>query len=334
MSSDTAKRRVSVFASSAPMASHTLRTPRAIPHTAPIARVGPAHRTQYLLYRAFSLCVSRVGDRAAAALGSALGSVVYAAAPFRRRVAAENLARAFGGTLAPSERARLCHAAFRSGGRFFVECLRLRRYQHSILQRVTVHGLDHLRDALSERRGVLLFTGHLGNWELIGPSLVASGLPVTLLVGQQKNAPVDALLNRRRRELGQTVIPIRGGMREAAVRLRAGEIVGVLIDQRIRRGGVLVPFFGHPASTSPVLARLAFATGAVVVPISIQREADHVHHRVTIEPPLSVSRTGDRDRDIADLTARATQAVEGMVRRAPRQYYWFHRRWKPPSDVR
>ncbi len=283
-----------------------------------------AHRAQAWAYGMAAAVVSPLDDASAARAGAALGDAVYACAHMRRRIARENLAHAFGAAhyVRPRD-------VFRSGGRLFVECLRLPRYAGRLTSLVRVDDLDRVHAALSEGRGAILFTGHLGNWELIGPALVARGVPVTLLVGRQRNALVDARLNTRRHALGVDTVPLVGGVRDAVRLLHGGRAVGVLVDQRVRRGGVMVPYFGRLASTGPATARLARATGAPLVPLSITRDTDGVHHTVRIEEAVHAA----RDADVVRLTAEITRCVEEMVRRAPEQYFWFHRRWKPPSDA-
>ncbi len=293
--------------------------------------VGPAHRSQHAAYRLLEALVSPLSFHGAARAGAALGSVVYAAARMRRRVTDENLSHAFGPALTARERRRLSRRAFRAGGIFFVECLRLPRYRTCLQSLVTVDGLAHLAEARSRGRGAVVFTGHLGNWELIGPALVAAGVPTTLFVGRQKNRLVDDLLNRHRAALGQGVVPLRGGMREAVARLRAGEVMGILVDQRVRRGGVMVEYFGRLAPTSPGAARLALAARAPLVPVEIVRAPDQVRHRVTVHAPLDVPLSGNREADVVAFTQAVTRSVEAMVREAPDQYFWFHRRWRPPA---
>ncbi len=289
-----------------------------------------AHRAQAVALRALAAGIRPLDDTTAAHVGAALGLALRAVMPKRRRIVADNLRRAYGADGAAASRAR---ETFAHGGRLLVECLLLAERTPRLRDLVALDGLAHLDAARAVGRGVLLFTGHLGNWELIGPRLVAEGYPTAVLVGAQRNRRVDRWLNAARRAGGQGTIPLRGGGREALTRLRRGEIVGVLVDQRLRRGGVLVPFFGHHAATSPAAARIALSSGAAVVPVSIVRHADGVHHTATFEPALVFESTADRDRDALRLTRAMTAAVEAQIRRAPAQYYWFHQRWKPPSDV-
>ena len=290
------------------------------------------HAVQYGVFRVFAHLLRLLPPAGVAVVGRALGRAVRVCVPSRRAIAAENVAYALGATCSAAQQRTIVGDAFAAGGQLFCECLLLAEGTRHIHRGVSIEGLAHLADARAGGRGVLLFTGHLGNWELIGPRLVAAGVPTTLLVGKQRNARIDAWLNAGRRAAGQGVVPLAGGGRVAMRRLQRGECVGVLVDQRLRRGGVMVPYFGRQAATSPAAARLALAADVPVLPVSVVRAADGVRHTVTVEPALEFTPSGDRDRDVLRLTRAMTTALERIIIAAPGQYYWFHRRWKPPSD--
>jgi len=105
-----------------------------------------------------------------------------------------------------------------------------------------------------------------------------------------------------------------------------------LIDQDTKAEGVFVPFFQRPAYTPAGAASLAYRTGAAVVVGFIVREG-RGRHRVVIQGPLTLARSGDIDHDVRAETARFTRMIEDQVRKTPEQWIWMHRRWKtsPPS---
>ncbi len=113
--------------------------------------------------------------------------------------------------------------------------------------------------------------------------------------------------------------------------LRAKRGVAIVIDQDARRSGIFVPFFGHPASTTPTLALAALRTGAIVVP-TFCLPLPGGRYRIVYEPPVSVIDTGDREADVRRLTAHCTSIVEGWVRRHPQFWLWMHRRWKTAPE--
>jgi len=125
----------------------------------------------------------------------------------------------------------------------------------------------------------------------------------------------------------------RDAVRDTLRSLRRNEVVGILPDHNISQGGLLVDFFGRPATTAPGPARYALRTGAPIVPVFSVREADGTLKAI-FEPPLTLVRTGDRAHDTLVNTQRITNVVERAIARHPEQWMWIHRRWKsaPPQD--
>jgi KDO2-lipid IV(A) lauroyltransferase len=126
----------------------------------------------------------------------------------------------------------------------------------------------------------------------------------------------------------ETLVRNRPGyLKRLIVMLRRGGVVGLLIDQDTKTDGVFVPFFHREAYTPTGAASLALRTGASVVVGFIVREGRD-RHRIVIQGPLTLPRSGDADRDVRDQTARFTKMIEDQVRRTPEQWIWMHRRWR------
>jgi KDO2-lipid IV(A) lauroyltransferase len=139
----------------------------------------------------------------------------------------------------------------------------------------------------------------------------------------------DAWRRARARTGVEELVVKKGETLKAAVRaLRQGRVLGYVIDQNQPRHRAIFPtFFGVPAATSPAPAILAIRTGAAVIFIVAVAQADG-RHRVVIEGPLRVPRTGDRGRDVLAFMQDLNDRLERMVRAHPEQWYWLHRRWK------
>jgi Kdo2-lipid IVA lauroyltransferase/acyltransferase len=264
----------------------------------------------------------------AARLGAGLGELAYRLLAGRRRVALDNVARAFDPPPEPAAGRALVRASFRHLGITALECTRLFFGPPGAMRdRVRVEGLEHVRAALALGRGAFILTGHFGNWELLAAAHVLAGFSVSVIVRPLDNPFLDALLARGRGRGGLRLIPKRHavhGIREALAR---GECVGIFLDQDAGPAGVFVPFMGRPASTSRGLALLALKTDAPVLPAFIRRLPGG-EHLATIEAPVPVVRTGDLDADVRAGTARFTEAIERAVRAHPDQWFWVHRRWK------
>jgi KDO2-lipid IV(A) lauroyltransferase len=117
--------------------------------------------------------------------------------------------------------------------------------------------------------------------------------------------------------------------------LRGGDTLGILVDlNTLDREGIFVDFFGVPASTTFLLAKLALRTDAAVLPVFAPWDPDRGRFVLKIDEPLSIERSGDDEADVRRLTQQFTGVVEKYVRRYPDQWLWIHRRWKtrPPGE--
>jgi KDO2-lipid IV(A) lauroyltransferase len=194
--------------------------------------------------------------------------------------------------------------------------------------------LEELQRAWEEGKGVVVVTGHFGNWEIGGASMAARGFPVDVVVQRQRNPLFDAAITANRTRLGMTVIERKEAPRKVLRALKAGRVVGIVGDQNIRRGGVFVDFFGRPASTARGTALLAIRAGSpLVLGIARRMEGLPQRYRVSFER-VEFSPSGNLDEDVASLTEAHTRHLEKKVAETPEQYFWQHRRWKtrPPGD--
>ncbi len=253
--------------------------------------------------------------------------------PGRRRVALENLAIAFPEQAAAARR-KLCRASFRHLGMTLIEsAILLVAEPHIMLSRVSVDGLEHLRTAAGHPGGVLVLTGHFGNWELLGLAHVLAGLPLAVVVRPLDSPLLNRLADRLRARTGAELIAKRRALRAVVDALRRGRMIGILLDQNASRDeGVFVPFFGRPASTSRSLALLSLRTGRPIVPIFIHREPDG-RHRIVVEPALGRPTASSPDAAVVELTALCAQRTEATIRRWPEQWFWLHRRWRTRPSV-
>jgi KDO2-lipid IV(A) lauroyltransferase len=262
-------------------------------------------------------------------LARALGRIGGRLHP-QRAMALENLRRAFGNELDEAGLRRLRAEFYEHAGLTFFEILQMGRWSaEQVLAATEMEGQEHLEAARAEGRGVIVIGGHLGNWEIGGAGLAQRGFPLSVVSQPQRNSMLQDYLATARQRLGVEMIP-RSSLRDCFARLKANGLLVLMIDQRVREGGLLVPFFGHPASSAPGPAAIALKTGAPVVLIAARRvhgPGGSARHRVEIQPPIPLIRTVDRERDLLENTARFQLAVEEAIRRAPAQWLWTHRRW-------
>lgn len=285
------------------------------------------HAFEYALLSGIEGLFRALPHGAARRLGASLGELAFHLDRRHRRVTRRNFALAFP-DLSDAERTALTRDCFRHFGTIFGDGLSIQRFDRAALcQRLTVSGWEHLDAAMAGGRGVLVMGAHLGNWEVVALAIGALHGPIQALGRAADNPYVDRKLQALRTRFGNGSLDKYGSVRRMVRLLRDGERVGILIDQRVRpRQGILVPFFGRPAWTSPLLAKLALRTGAWIVPTF----ADHLpggRYALTFEPPI-VPLGHDDEATVAALTARCLAAVEAAIRRTPAHWLWMHERWK------
>ena len=250
----------------------------------------------------------------------------YAQVPHVRRAIELNLTRLLG--VSGARRQLLAFRTFTNYCHCVADAYRLHAGAPLSLP-VETHGLDHLRSALSEGHGVILATGHLGNWQL-GP----------YLLGEQELPPVLVVMNR---EPDQGAQQVEAGLRDQRWRiaytnhspmlglelraaLERGELVGLQMDRPpAAEGGLRVRCAGGEALFAAGPAQLARSCGVAVLPVFFPRRGATV--RILIEEPLRSRRTDDRQADLLDLTQRLADVYGRLIRTYPDQWFNFYDFW-------
>jgi len=270
--------------------------------------------------------------RFALALGRALGRVWSDADARHARIAAGNLRMAF-----PQwDEARVWRTArgvYEHFGATLLDLLWLgRREASEIMALVDVEGREHVAAALQGETGLLMLTGHFGNWELAGLAHGAVFGSIGVIARPLDNPALDQQLCAFRAKTGNTVIYKQRALQQVLRFLREKKSVAVLIDQNVGEGGVFVDFFGRRASTTTVAAALSLKTGAPIVP-GFAELLPNGRYRFSYGPAIQFEPTGDRQADILRLTQLATSVIEAQVRARPEQWLWLHRRWKTQPSL-
>jgi KDO2-lipid IV(A) lauroyltransferase len=261
------------------------------------------------------------------------GKLVYHLLPIRRRVVLSNLRRVFGGVVPDAEIRRLAQAHYAHLARLVLEFLRFPWLSDARrIAMVRVENVEAILRAAEQGKGVLVLTGHLGNWEVATIAGIST-FPQYRGRFHFVRRPLqprwfDALVTRRFRRAGLGILPKRGSVEAILQRLAAGDAVVFVFDQHAGGSdGIPVEFFGHPAGTFRSLAILALATGAPVVPAASWREPDG-RHVLRFEEALPLVECEDTNEAIRKNTRAYNAALERLVLRHPEQWFWVHRRWK------
>lgn len=290
---------------------------------------------EYLLVWPLVALVRRLSDQNARALARGMSSLVYRALIPDRQWCLRNLELVFGDNLTPAQRTKLAMRAFENVLLTRVESLRWTKER--MIAEVVEEGGEEARafgrEMRAQRRGTIIISAHLGNYELIPPWVYHTGWRGPVMYRPQNNWRVERLvLGARAEYLEGQMIP-RGPFATLTLMyaLREGAGVGLLIDQNTLDGPVFADFLGFPAASPPGAAALALATDSpVMLAVAIRRPDGK--HRLIFHKPFELIRTGDRRADIAANTRQYMAAIERYVLEYPDQYNWPHPRWRFRPD--
>ena len=286
----------------------------------------------YLAMRAAGAAIGLMPRPLARGAGAWLGRSARALG-MRRKIADDNLALAFP-EQSPAERETIARGVFAHFGRMAVDSLRLSAGEPGSVVRLVTGGecVDLVRERLPRGKGVIILTGHVGNWELAGAYIAALGLPLAAVVKPPANPHVAAHAERVRRRLGIETIPMpeaRTGVMEA---LRRGKVVALVADQGALRSSTWTPFFGRPTKTPAGPGVFAARSGAPVLFGALIAQPGGGYR---LDGEVLAEAVEPDAADPAGSIARLYRAaLETLVRRVPEQYLWTHRLWKqqpPPA---
>jgi KDO2-lipid IV(A) lauroyltransferase len=266
----------------------------------------------------------------ARAFGRQLGVLMFHALGRRRRVALKNLKLVYGAR-SDRERYAMAREVFRHFGEMAAEFIKIPDLGRADTDRLAiVEGEENLCRALEANRGVLLITGHFGNWEFLARWLTTHGYPLNVVARKANDPLADKLLTDTREGGGSQVFNRGNSARAVLQSLKKNELVGLLPDQNA--ADVFVPFLGFPTGTVDGPAIIHLKTGAPIVFGWCARLPDD-RFAITFEPPEVLAPTGDREADIARVMTLINARLEAQIRRHPTQWLWLHDRWKASPDV-
>jgi Kdo2-lipid IVA lauroyltransferase/acyltransferase len=192
--------------------------------------------------------------------------------------------------------------------------------------RIEVAGLHHFKRIAQEGRPNILFTAHLGNFELLPIAGAAYGMKVTALFRPPNNPYIaDYILSTRRSAMGDLLPSHKGSAFALARILEANGTIGILVDQKFRYG-IRTQFFGRECETSPLLPKLARQYDCDVYPARCVRLPGN-RFRLEIEEKIELPRDGDGKVEVIATAQLLNDVVERWVREDPGQWMWFHKRW-------
>ena len=199
-----------------------------------------------------------------------------------------------------------------------------------LLDNITFVGLDHLKGALEGKKGVVGLGAHIGNFILFNIALAQTDLPFITVTKDPHDKNLKKRYDRWKRLCGLRWINADSGAaatRQILRALKKNSIVHLISDERKKRDGIVVPFFGRPALTAAGPAVLSLRTDSPIIPIFIYEHARY-KHTIEIYPPIEAEKTDDYHRNIYLLTEKANQAIADIIRKHPDQWAWTNPRWQ------
>jgi KDO2-lipid IV(A) lauroyltransferase len=286
---------------------------------------------EYSAAKSALAALGRLPPPAAYSVGRAMSKLAYLVAGDLRRTGAINLRLAFP-EKTDEERAQLLRETFDNLGRllgFFSQFSS--RSREELTQLIEVRGLENLEAAKAVHGNrLILYTGHLGAWELTSFGLSLVNHPFTFLVRRLDNPRIEELVDGVRKKFGNETIDKLSAARSMLKILRSGETpLGLLPDlNTLDDEAIFVDFMGVPAATTFVVAKLAVRMKTPLVPVFAPWSEEKRKYLLIVEPAIPVETTRDEDADVRQLTIKLTQRIEDQIRQYPGQWLWIHKRWK------
>jgi lauroyl/myristoyl acyltransferase len=257
-------------------------------------------------------------------------------APRTRRVVEGNLSRVLG----RNPRSSLVHAvareAFRSYGRYWYEAFRIRVIpDDEFIRRCRVVGREHLDRALEDGRGAVLALPHIGNYDVAGHWVAASGMRITAVAELLKPERVFHLFLNHRRQLGLRIVALSDDRKVADELVRLigeNELIALVADRDISgRGGVEVEMFGETRRMPAGPAMLSLFTGSPLLPCACYDLEDG--WAIHIDAPLEIERSGNTREDVTALTRLLANRFERSIAAAPTHWHMFQPFWDTPETA-
>jgi len=265
----------------------------------------------------------------AIAAGQSLGNMAYLFAGNLRRTGQRNLQLAFP-EKTEVERSELIRGCFQSLGRQLGVFSKFANSTvEDLYQIFKITGLEHYEKLKAENKGVVFFTAHLGAWELLPLCSSLRGNPLNVVVRRLDNPKIEELVEKIRARWGNQTLDKLSAGRQMIKVLRSGEALGLLTDLNVvTEEAIFVDFFGVPAATNFMVAKLALRTKAPIMPMFAPWDKELGKFDLQVSPPVEFEASGDEEADVLNLTRELSRITENKIKNYPDQWLWIHKRWK------
>jgi KDO2-lipid IV(A) lauroyltransferase len=281
------------------------------------------HLYVYVAVRILAAIVTSVARSTAIGIGAFAGLVIYLVIPRQSKKALENLIIAYGSSKTRRELKQMNKRVFLALGRNLADVLRLPLVgKENLATMVSIRGRDKFDRAISEGKGLIAITGHLGCWELIPAYFSLSGYPVSVVARRVYDSKVDSIVRAFRSAKEIELVGDRN-FSDALRCLARGRALGLLIDEKANSSGISVNFFGGRTRVTRGPVVLSMRARSPIVPLAIHRGYQG-RHVIEVGDPIRVPRNGDLKTSIPSYARLCSKAVEAFIRKYPTEWVWMH----------
>ena len=263
-------------------------------------------------------------------VGELLGLLLFYVWGSRREIAIENLRKSLlsGAIIISEPEEKIIRDSFKNFGRSLIEIIKIYYgFGKKIIDSVEVEGIENFNQSRSKGKGIILLTGHCGNWELLAIMASVRAFPISIVARPINNPYINKIVESARKKYGNAVIYKQGALKSIITTLRDNGCVGILMDQAVLpEEGYVIDFLGRGAWTTKMLALIARKTGAAVVPAFIHRTDNG--HKIKIYPEVELSESDEKEIALREDMKKFSGFIEDYIREHPSEWLWIHRRWK------
>ena len=280
---------------------------------------------QWRLLTGLSRLLKALPHGFALSFGAFLGMVLWGCSKARVDRAEARCVSALG--VGPTVARGIVKNSYVNHGRCVAEFIRMPLMREKLRSLVSIHGKEHLDEALKRGRGVILLSGHIGNWEIAAASLGMMGYPMNAIGADQRDPRITDLITSIRGQCSVKGIGKGFNLKVALSCLRSGEVLCILLDQDAKANGVIVPFLGLPASTPYGPVKIASKLGASVVPVFSIRRGSSDRFDLYFMPSLEMPTSSASMDEVKKAVSKCNDVIGRFIRKYPDQWMWLYPRW-------
>ncbi len=230
---------------------------------------------------------------------------------------------------------KLARQVFRNFGLYLVDFFRMSNLSvEDIKKRVKVEGIENIDGVLKQNKGGIILTCHIGNWEMGGVVMAMLGYDISALVLNHKHKNINDFFIKQREEKGLKVIPIDHSMKRCVSALRKKGLMAIAGDRDFTNNGVVMDFFGMPASIPKGPAMFALKTNSPIIPGMLVRQGTF-NYKLIFDTPIELKEIPGMDKDeiIKEADKKIVSIMEKNIRAYPDQWLIFRKFWETPVDM-